>query len=221
MLYCSMYLLPWIIQLRSLRVHYKDSKEKMNRIVKFSHHQAHHHKHIPPKLLCGKWYGNGRRECSKKRISTEITIKLIKQQNKNLKANKQKTWMNKLNQELKTSGECSMKKMTAKFCYLRASLSSDWITAKRMQQRLQWPHRKMNTVSVANSVEMSFKKKKKKEKMTANLQINNKKYLGEIRICISRVTLFKYSKCLVFGKNKARQNKMRDKRNGEVWPIHW
>lgn len=48
--------------------------------------------------------------------------------------------------------------------------------------------------------------------MAANLQINNKKYLGEKKICISRVTLFKYSKCLVFRKNKARQNKMRDKK---------
>ena len=38
-----MYLLPCIIKLRNLRVRYKDSQEKMNRIVKFSCHQAHHH----------------------------------------------------------------------------------------------------------------------------------------------------------------------------------
>ena len=138
MLYCSMYLLPWIIKLRILRVCYKDSKEKMIELLSFLITKPITTSIFSPKLLCGEWYhGNGRRGCSKKRISTEITIKLINQQNKNLKANKQKTWMNKLNQELKTSGECQMKKMTAKFCYLRASLSSDWVTAKRMQQKLQ------------------------------------------------------------------------------------
>ena len=108
--------------------------------------------------------------------------------------------------------------MTAKFCYLRASLSRDWVAAKRMQQRLQWPHRKMNPVSVANSVEKSLKKKKDGCK-PANQQ--QKVFGGEKKSAFPESLYSNIQNAWFSGKTRQDKTKWGIKRNREVWPIHW
>lgn len=109
--------------------------------------------------------------------------------------------------------------MTAKFCFLRASLSRDWVATKRMQQRLQWPHRKMNPVSVANSVEKSLKKKKKRWLQTC--KSTTKSIWGRKKSAFPESLYSNIQNAWFSGKTRQDKTKWGIKRNREVWPIYW